>query len=251
MRERFGAKNPQSWMCRFFAGCGGSSLMPEEPLNNIIRVTLEALATVLGGAQAIHTCSYDEPYSLPTEESVRIALRTQQIIAYETDVTYTVDPLGGSYYIETLTDRIEAEVEEEIQKIQEMGGAIRAIENGYMLKEIQKRAYEIEKKISSGEIVLVGRNKFASREKIQEKMRFYKMDPEVLATQRKNLQTVKGQRDSSAVRKALDQLEETARSSDNIMPPMIEAVKAYCTLGEVTQSLKNVFGKHREFTSIG
>ena len=252
MRERFKTRNPQSWMCRFFAGCGGSSLIPEEPLNNIIRVTLETLATVLGGAQAIHTCSYDEPYSLPTEESVRIALRTQQIIAHESGVTSTVDPLGGSYYVETLTDRIEEEIRREMEKIEQMGGIIRAVQNGYIIREIEKRAYETEQKISSGEIALVGRNKFVSEKGARrtEEFKFYKMNPEVLSNQRRNLSLVKSERDLSAVKTNLDKVEMVAREGSNIMPAMIEAVKAYCTIGEIANRLKKVFGDHKEFTGI-
>lgn len=250
-RERFGIKNPGSWICRFFAGCGGSALMPQEPLNNIIRITLMALATVFGGVQALHTTSYDEPHSLPTEEAVRIALRTQQIIAYETGVTNTIDPLGGSYYVETLTDRIEQEILKEMKKVEEMGGILRAIENGYIVKEIQRRALEIEKRISSSELVIVGRNKFlAEKGKRGEKVNFYKMDSKVLDRQRAKLEKVKKERDSGAVETCLDELESFARGGRNIMPPMINAVKAYCTIGEISDRLKKVFGEQIETTTI-
>jgi methylmalonyl-CoA mutase N-terminal domain/subunit len=251
MRDRFNAKNPETWMCRFFAGCGGSSLTPEEPLNNIVRVTLETLATVLGGAQAIHTCSYDEPYALPTEESVKIALRTQQIIAYETGVTATVDPLGGSYYVEWLTDRIEEEIDKEMAKIEKIGGIIQAIENGYLHGEIQKRAYEIERKTSSGELAVVGRNKFVSdKGKEQRSFEFYRMNPEMISKQKQKLRRIKERRDRGAVETSLQALENVAREGTNIMPAMIQAVKAYCTVGEITRRLKRVFGAYTEAKNI-
>jgi len=251
MRDRFKTKNPKSWICRFFAGCGGSSLTAEEPLNNIIRITLEALATVLGGAQAIHTCSYDEPYALPTEDSVKIALRTQQIIAYETGVTNTVDPLGGSYYIESLTDRIEEEVNQEMAKIQQMGGIIQAIESGYLHAEIQKRAYEMEQKISSGDLVVVGRNKFVSEKGLADgKAEFYKMDPQVMSRQQEKLRAAKQRRDEGAVRTALQAIENCARERGNIMPAMIQAAKVYCTIGEITDRLKRIFGEYTESKHI-
>ncbi|MBI5967357.1 MAG: methylmalonyl-CoA mutase [Deltaproteobacteria bacterium] len=250
MRERFQAKDPRSWMCRFFAGCGGSSLVAEEPENNIIRIAYEALATVLGGAQAIHTCSFDEPIAIPTEDSVRIALRTQQILAYETGVTDTVDPLGGSYYVEALTDRMEEEILKEMKKIEDMGGMIAAIEKGYVQGEISKRAYEIERKIASGELVLVGRNKFATKERKTKKVTFFKLDPETARKQKENLSQVKKKRNYTKVAESLAELKRVAESKANIMPIMIEAVKAYCSIGEITSTLKDVFGEYREQTLI-
>ena len=250
MKERFQAKDPRSWMCRFFAGCGGSSLVAEEPENNIIRIAYEALATVLGGAQAIHTCSFDEPVAIPTEDSVRIALRTQQILAYETGVANTVDPLGGSYYVEALTDVMEEEILKEMKKIEEMGGMIAAIENGYVQGEISKRAYEIEQKTARGEWVLVGHNKFASKEKKPPKTTFFKLDPETARKQKENLSRVKKERNLPKATDRLAELKRVAGSNDNIMPVMIEAVKAYCTIGEITSTLKEVFGEYGEQTII-
>ncbi len=246
MRERFQAQDPRSWMCRFFAGCGGGSLVPEEPENNIIRVAFEALATVLGGAQAVHTCSFDEPIAIPTEDSVRIALRTQQIIAYETGVTNTVDPLGGSYYVEALTSRMEEEILQEMKKVEDMGGMIAAIEKGYIQGEIAKRSYEVEKKIAKGELVLVGQNKFASREKKPQKIAFFTLDPEVARKQRERLSEVKKERNDSRVGDCLAELKKVAQSQENFLPGMIKAVKAYCTIGEITSTLKQVFGEYRE-----
>ncbi len=250
MRERFQAKDPRSWMCRFFAGCGGSSLVADEPENNTVRVAFEALATVLGGAQAIHTCSFDEPIAIPTEDSVRLALRTQQIIGYETGVTNTVDPLGGSYYVESLTNRMEEEILKEMKKIEDLGGMIAAIKRGYVQGEISKRAYEVEQKIASGEIVQVGHNKFAGKDKKPKKVTLFQLDPETAQKQKKRLSRVKKERDLPQVQKRLAELKKVAQGNENILPATIEAVKAYCTIGEVSTILKEVFGEYREQTLI-
>lgn len=250
MRERFQAKDPRSWMCRIFAGCGGSSLVADEPENNAIRVAFEALATVLGGAQAIHTCSFDEPIAIPTEDSVRLALRTQQIIAYETGVANTVDPLGGSYYVEALTDRMEEEILREMKKIEDMGGIIAAIKRGYVQAEIARRAYEIAQKIAGGEIVQVGHNKFVSQEKKPKPITFFQLDPQTARRQKERLSRVKKERDPAQARQRLAELKKAAQSKENILPVMIEAVKAYCTIGEITGTLKEVFGEYREQTLL-
>ncbi|MGI6643632.1 MAG: acyl-CoA mutase large subunit family protein [Bacillota bacterium] len=243
MKERFQAKNPKSWMLRFHTQTAGSSLTAQQPDNNIIRTTLEALAAVLGGTQSLHTNSRDEALALPTEESVRIALRTQQIIAHESGVADSIDPLAGSYYIERLTDEIEAKAEEYIKKIDDMGGAVAAIEQGYMQREIQDSAYRYQKSVESRERLVVGVNSFEIKE--GKPTGLLRVNPEIAEAQKKRLRELRNRRDGAAVRSALKAVETAAKGTDNLMPYVLDAVKAYATIGEICDVLREVFGSYR------
>lgn len=243
MRHRFQAQDPKSWQLRFHTQTGGSTLTAQQPDNNIVRVTLQALAAVLGGTQSLHTNSRDEALALPTEESARIALRTQQIIAYESGVADTVDPLGGSYFIEALTDRMEEKVWEYIEKIDEMGGAVAAIEQGYMQREIQQAAYQTQLNIESGQQIVVGMNKFAvDNEKPPELLR---VNPELGRIQAERLAKLRSQRNNEEVGKNLQALEKAAEGDANLMPYILDAVRAYATTGEIANTLRAVFGEYR------
>ncbi len=242
MRERFGAKTERAMMLRFHVQTAGSTLTAQQPLNNIVRVAIQALAAVLGGAQSIHTNSYDEALALPSEEAVKVALRTQQIIAYETGVPDTIDPLGGSYYVEALTDRIEEEAEKYIEKIDEMGGMVAAIEKGYIQREISRKAYSFQKDVEMGEVVIVGVNMF--REEGEVKVPVHRVDPSVEEKAVKNLEKLRRERDNRRVRDALERLRRKAgEGEENLMPAIIEAVKAYATVGEVCSVLREVYGE--------
>ena len=243
MRDRFGAKNPKSWMLRFHTQTGGSTLTAQQPDNNIIRVTLQALAAVLGGTQSLHTNSRDEALALPTEEAVRIALRTQQIIAYESGVAETVDPLAGSYYVESLTDRIETEVLQYIKRIDDLGGAVKAIEQGYIQQEIQDSAYAWQMDVEKNERIIVGLNKFQVKENAPKGL--LRVDPTVGERQKQKLATLRSSRDQGAVNATLAALRNAARSADNLMFPILEAVKAYATLGEICGVLREEFGEYK------
>ncbi len=243
MSERFGAQNPRSQMLRFHTQTGGSTLTAQQPDNNIIRVTLQALAAVLGGTQSLHTNSRDEALALPTEESVRIALRTQQIIAYESGVADTVDPLGGSYYLESLTNSIEQAAQEQIARIDAYGGAVRAIELGVMQRDIQDSAYAWQQQVESKERVVVGVNQFQVRENAPRGLE--RVDASVGERQKARLAALKSRRDNAKVQAALVALEQTAASRDNIMPTVLDAVRAYATLGEVCDCLRRSFGEYR------
>ncbi|MCG0276053.1 MAG: methylmalonyl-CoA mutase family protein [Thermosediminibacteraceae bacterium] len=243
MKERFKAKDPRSMMLRFHTQTAGSTLTAQQPDNNIIRVTIQALAAVLGGTQSLHTNSKDEALALPTEESVRIALRTQQIIAYESGVTETIDPLAGSYYVEYLTKQIEEKAMEYIQKIDELGGAPKAIEKGYIQQEIQDSAYKYQQEIESGRRIVVGVNMFQVEEEPPKNL--LKVDPEVEKIQRQKLNNLKATRDNIAVKNALDELSKKAASNENLMPAIINCVKAYATLGEICDTLRRVFGEYK------
>ncbi len=244
MKERFSAKNPKSMMLRFHTQTAGSTLTAQQPDNNIIRVTIQALAAVLGGTQSLHTNSRDEALSLPTEDSVRIALRTQQIIAYESGVTDTVDPLAGSYYIEAMTNRIEKEAWEYIEKIDKMGGMIKAIEEGYIQKEIQDSAYKFQKEVEEKERIIVGVNEFKIEEDVKPKI--LKVDPEIERVQVERLKQLREKRDNNAVKNALSTLKEKAKTDENLMPYIFNAVKVYATLGEISDVLREVFGVYEE-----
>lgn len=244
MKERFNAKDPRSMMLRFHSQTAGSSLTAQQVDNNIVRVTIQALAAVLGGTQSLHTNSKDEALALPAEESVRLALRTQQIIAYESGVTNTIDPLAGSYFVEELTDRIQKEAEEYIIRIDEIGGMISAIESGYVQSEIQNAAYKHEKEVESGERIIVGVNKFKTDE--EEYKNLLKIDLKVQEEQIKFLNKVKAERDSNAVNKTLLILKNAAQGSENLMPYILDSVKAYATIGEICKTLRDVFGEYRE-----
>lgn len=245
MRERFGAKDPRSQKMRFFNGGSGTWLTAEEPLNNIVRGTLQCLAGVLAGAQACHVPAYDEAYAIPSEASALLALRTQQIIAYETGMARTVDPLGGSYYLESLTNLLEDKVEELIIDIENRGGFVVYLERGEPQKAILDRAYEIERKIASGERVVVGVNAFRA-ERGAGQMELEERDPLVVSRQIARLKQVKAQRDEASVQRALEELRSAAESHENIMPPVLAAVKTYATVGEVMDVLREVFGGYKE-----
>ncbi|AJC70981.1 methylmalonyl-CoA mutase [Thermococcus guaymasensis DSM 11113] len=244
MKEWFHAKNPRSMMLRFHTQTAGSTLTAQQPENNIVRVAIQALAAVLGGTQSLHTNSYDEALSLPTEKSVRIALRTQQIIAYESGVADTVDPLGGAYYIEWLTDHIYEEALKYIEKIQKMGGMMRAIERGYIQKEIAESAYKYQKEIEEGKRIIVGVNKFQTDEPIE--VEILKVDPSIREKQIERLKKLRSERDNKKVEETLDKLRNAAENEDeNLMPYIIEAHRHLATLGEVTDVLREVWGEYR------
>jgi methylmalonyl-CoA mutase N-terminal domain/subunit len=248
MRERFKARNPRSWMFRFHTQTAGSTLTAQQPDVNIARVTLQALAAVLGGTQSLHTNARDEALALPTEASALLALRTQQIIAAESGVTNTVDPLAGSYAIEKLTSQIEEGAREYLGKIDAMGGTLRAIANGYVQREIQQAAYAYQRSIESGERVVVGVNRYQAARKAP--LALLRIDPEVERAQVERLRNLRARRDPSGVRVALLQVEESARSEQNLMPAILQAVKAYATVGEISDALRKVFGEYRESVVI-
>ncbi len=245
MKEKFGATNPKAMMLRFHTQTAGSTLTAQQPDNNIIRVTIQTLAAVLGGTQSLHTNSRDEALALPTEESVRIALRTQQIVAYESGVTNTVDPLGGSYYIEDLTDKIETAVWDYLDKIEKMGGMVAAIESGYVQKEIQDAAYRYQQEVENRERIIVGVNQFQIKEEGQRDL--LRVNPTIQRTQIAKLAQVKAARSQQQVQEKLAAVRAAALSPDqNLLPPIIAAVKAYATLGEICGVLREVFGEYQE-----
>ncbi len=243
MKERFGAQNPRSMMMRYHVQTGGVTLTAQQPLNNIVRVALQAFAAALGGCQSLHTNSYDEALCLPTEQSVTVALRTQQIIAEESGATDTIDPLAGSYYVETLTNQIEKQIEEYIKKIDEMGGTLAAIEQGFIQKEIQESSYRFQKEIESGERVYVGVNKYVMDEPPPTNL--LKVDMEVGRREAEKVKKLRAERDQEKVKKALEQLREVSMSDENVMPTVIEAVKARATIGEICDVWREVFGEYR------
>ncbi|HEY4744576.1 MAG TPA: methylmalonyl-CoA mutase family protein [Desulfuromonadaceae bacterium] len=244
MKERFGAKDPKSQMLRFHTQTAGCTLTAQQPDNNIMRVTIQALAAVLGGTQSLHTNSRDEALALPTEDSVRIALRTQQVIAYESGVADSIDPLAGSFLVESLTDQIEREATAYIEKIDKLGGAVEAISRGFQQKEIQDSAYAYQKAIESGDMVIVGVNKFTVQGEAAPEL--LKIKEEVEIAQKKTLAGMKAGRDSAKVQETLASLESAARSTANLMPFILDAVKSYATLGEIADVFREVFGKHHE-----
>ncbi|HLR51852.1 MAG TPA: methylmalonyl-CoA mutase family protein [Candidatus Avamphibacillus sp.] len=243
MKEDYQAKNEKSWKLRFHTQTGGSTLTAQQPDNNIVRVTLQALAAVMGGTQSLHTNSRDEALSLPTEDSARIALRTQQIIAHESGTADTVDPLAGSYYVEELTDKIEEEIEAYLDRIKEIGGAVQAVEEGFMQREIQHNAYETQKQIESGEEIIVGLNKFQIDEEVNPDL--LKVDEELEQTQVENLKKIRQKRNEGKVNKVLADIRKYAKSEDtNLIPYILEAVKAYATVGEICNVLRDEFGEY-------
>ncbi|HEY3309463.1 MAG TPA: methylmalonyl-CoA mutase family protein [Desulfuromonadaceae bacterium] len=244
MRDRFGAKDPKSQMLRFHTQTAGCTLTAQQPDNNIMRVTMQALAAVLGGTQSLHTNSRDEALALPTEDSVRIALRTQQVIAYESGVADSIDPLAGSFLVESLTDQIEKAAMEYIEKIDKMGGAVEAISRGFQQKEIQDSAYAYQKSIEKEELIIVGVNKFTVKEPPPTGL--LKVKEEVERSQKQSLAEMKAKRDNAAVKTALEALEQAAKGTDNLMPHILNAVKNYATLGEIADVFREIFGKHRE-----
>ena len=248
MRDRFQAKHPRSWMLRFHTQTGGSTLTAQQPMNNIVRVALQAFAAVCGGTQSLHTNSMDEALALPSEQAVTVALRTQQVIAFESGATETVDPLAGSYYIEHLTDEIERQAAEYIARIDGMGGAVTAIERGYMQQEIQDSAYRYQKDIENKQRVVVGVNAYQVDEKPPEDL--LKVDLSVGEEQHRRLAELRARRDGARVQATLAELRRTAQGTDNLMPPILEAVKAYATLGEICDVLRGVFGEYRPAESF-
>jgi methylmalonyl-CoA mutase N-terminal domain/subunit len=244
MKNRFKAVKPKSMMLRFHAQTAGSALTAQQVDNNIIRVAVQTLAATLGGAQSLHTNSRDEALALPTEESVKIALRTQQIIAYESGVTNTIDPLAGSYYVESLTNQIEKEAEEYIKKIDSLGGMVSAIELGYVQTEIQKSAYKYQQEVEKGERIIIGVNKFAERE--EHKGKLLKIDERVQQEQIDFLRKIKSERDNVLVEQKLKELKTAAETDSNLMPYIIDAVKAYSSIGEICNTLRSVFGEYKE-----
>ena len=243
MKERFGAKNPRSLMLRFHAQTAGSTLTAQQSDVNVVRVTQQALAAVLGGAQSIHTNSRDEALSLPTEESARLALRTQQIIAHESGVVNTADPLGGSYHIEKLTDEIETGAKQYLDRIDAMGGTLNAIENEFIQNEIQNAAYAYQQEIERGQRIVVGVNKFRQNE--TQTARTFRLDPALEQQQVDRLRALRASRDQSAVAKTLECLEQTARGPGNLMPVIMDCCAAYATVGEISDRLRVVFGEYR------
>jgi methylmalonyl-CoA mutase N-terminal domain/subunit len=243
MKERFGAKDERSMMLRFHTQTGGSTLTAQQPENNIVRVALQAMAAVLGGTQSLHTNSMDEALALPTEKAVQIALRSQQIIAHETGVADTIDPLGGSYYIEALTQEIVQRAEDYIQKIDDFGGALPAIETGYIQKEIQDAAYAYQRAVERKEAIIVGMNEFVAQEEIEPDL--LRVDPAIEAAAHARLREIREKRDNERVSALRERLEEAARGTENLMPLIIEAVDNDVTLGEVCHSLRSVFGEYR------
>ncbi len=243
MRERFKAENKRSWMLRFHTQTGGSTLTAQQPENNVVRVALQALAAVLGGTQSLHTNSLDEALALPTEKAVRIALRTQQVIAHESGVADTVDPLGGSYLVEYLTDEIEKAAQEYINRIDELGGAMAAIEQGYVQTQIQNAAYEYQKAIEERANVIVGVNAYETEENLD--IETLRVDPTIEAQQRARLAGLRGRRDSVRVGELRTRLETAARGSENLLPLFIECVENDVTLGEICSSLRSVWGEYQ------
>jgi methylmalonyl-CoA mutase N-terminal domain/subunit len=246
MRERFGARDPRSWRMRFHTQTAGCTLTAQQPENNVVRVTLQALAAVLGGTQSLHTNARDEALSLPTEESVQIALRTQQIIAHESGVADTIDPLAGSYFVEHLTDEIERQARTYIEKIDEMGGALVAVERGYIQREIQESAYRYQKAVERGDEVIVSVNRFTVDKDHPPKL--LRVDPAVGRRQAARLTELRARRDNARVQAALTDLRAVARGTANLLPPILAAVEVYATTGEICGALRGEFGEYQPRT---
>lgn len=247
VRQRFGCTDPRCCMLRFHTQTAGSTLTAQQPLNNIIRVALQALAAVLGGTQSLHTNSFDEALALPTEQAAKIALRTQQIIAYESGVADSVDPLGGSYLVEYLTDELERKAQEYIARIDQMGGVVKAIENGFMKGEIEKSAYEYQKRVENRESVVVGVNRFIDED---EHPRILRIDTALEEQQKARLRSIKRNRSQSAVSKALHAIRQAALQGQNLIEPMIEAAKQRATVGEICDVLRQIYGTFKEVESL-
>src|SRR5947208_383194 len=245
MRETFGARNPASWRMRFHTQTAGVSLTAQQPLNNVVRTALEALGAVLGGTQSLHTNSYDEALALPTEEAVRVALRTQQIIAHETGVTNTIDPLGGSYFVEAMTNRIEEAAQRYFEKIEELGGMVQAVKQNFPQSEIADASWRYQEEVDRGERVVVGVNRYELEQ--EEQIEILNIDSALEEKQIRRLNDVRDARDSLAVENALAKLKLAAADPEtNLMPPLIECARARCTQGEMVESLQEVFGTYSE-----
>jgi methylmalonyl-CoA mutase N-terminal domain/subunit len=248
MKEQFGAKSPKSWMLRFHTQTAGSSLTAQQPENNIVRTALQALSAVLGGTQSLHTNSFDEALALPTEQSARIALRTQQIIAYESGVAQTVDPLAGSYFLETLTNQIEQGAWEYLEKIGAMGGMLKAIERGYVQQEIQNASYDFQQSVEHQQQVIVGVNRFRQDEETSVPLQ--RIDPELERKQVDRLNAVRAKRDRGPWKDSLTKIQDAARTGENLMPHIITAVEKYATVGEISDTMRKVFGEYKEAVVI-
>jgi methylmalonyl-CoA mutase N-terminal domain/subunit len=249
LRYRFKARDPRSWMLRFHTQTSGVSLTAQQPENNLVRVAYQVLAAVLGGAQSIAACSFDEALALPTEKSVRLSLRTQQILLHEAGVTDTVDPLGGSYYIESLTQKMLEEIKELIDKIDELGGAVAAIEKGFIQGEIEGRAYAFQKEIEEKKRIVVGVNNYKVKEDLD--FAIFRPDPAHARSQIANLRRLRETRDQAKARSSLEAVREAAEGEENLMPFFVETVKAYATLGEICGVLRDVFGEYQQAETLG
>jgi len=243
MMKELGATDPKAMMLRFHTQTGGSTLTAQQPMNNISRVTIQTLAAVLGGTQSLHTNGYDEALSLPTEDAARIALRTQQVVAYESGVTDTVDPLGGSYFIESLTDEVEAKAWQLVEKIDAMGGSVSAIERGFIQDEIARSAYEYQQQVEAGEKIITGVNKFTVNQ--EEPIPVFKVNDDIRIIQSERLATLKLSRDNAKASDCIQRIEAAAKDGNNLMPFVIDAVENNCTLGEIADALRRVFGEYR------
>jgi methylmalonyl-CoA mutase N-terminal domain/subunit len=250
MKERFSARDPRAMMFRFGVVCGGSTLTAQQPQNNIVRVAYQALASVLGGVQSVFTAAWDEAFAIPTETTAELALRTQQVLAYETGVANVADPLGGSYFIEALTDRIEREALAIIERIDRMGGMVPCIQNGLIQKEIAAEAYRHQQRIENGEQVVVGVNRFTRDEPERQQLQLWELDSALGARQREELARVKARRDNSLVARTLVNLRDTARSDRSLMPAIIDAVRAYASIGEICGVFREEFGTFQEPASL-
>jgi methylmalonyl-CoA mutase N-terminal domain/subunit len=248
MRDRFGARNPRSWQLRFHSQTAGVSLTAQQPYNNVVRTALQAMAAVLGGAQSLHTNSLDEALALPTAEAATLALRTQQIIAHESGVTNVVDPLGGSYFVEKLTEDIEREARAYFDTIDRMGGMVAAVERGYPQREIAESAYRFQQAVERREKIIVGVNDFVAED--EDPIRILYIDDSAADRQLEKLRRLRASRDGSAVQRALEALKEGARADSNTMPLLIEAVRAYATVGEMCDALREVWGEYEEMPII-
>jgi methylmalonyl-CoA mutase N-terminal domain/subunit len=243
MRDRFGAKDPKSLMLRFHTQTGGVTLTAQQPLLNVVRTALEAMSAVLGGTQSLHTNGYDEALGLPTQLAAELALRTQQVIGYETNVPAVADPLGGSHFVESLTDQVEEEALRIMAEVDEEGGAVAAIESGWMQRRIAESAYRLQQRVESGQRVIVGQNRFTNS--AEEPVEIMRIEARGEEEQKAQVARVRAQRDDGPVQRSLDRLEEEARGTGNLLPPLKEALGAYATIGECCDRLRRVFGEYQ------
>jgi methylmalonyl-CoA mutase N-terminal domain/subunit len=248
MREKFGAKNPRSWMLRFHTQTAGSTLTAQQPENNIVRTAIQAMAAVLGGTQSLHTNSFDEALSLPTEQAARIALRTQQIVAYESGAPNTIDPLAGSYFIEFLTDEIEKHARGYLEKIDALGGMLKAIDRGFVQQEIQNAAYEYQRSVDTGEATVVGVNRFTQES--EHEVPIQRIDESLERKQVERIQALRARRDAATWKQAIDAIRTTAGTGDSLMPHIVTAVDAYATVGEISDAMRGIFGEYHETVVI-
>ncbi|MER3451791.1 MAG: methylmalonyl-CoA mutase, partial [Thermus sp.] len=247
-REEFKAKDPRSWMLRFHTQTGGSTLTAQEPLNNVVRTAYQALAAVLGGTQSLHTNAYDEALGLPTEKSALLALRTQQILGYESGVTRAVDPLGGSFYVEHLTEELENEAERLLREIDALGGAVAAVEAGFFQKALEESAWRFQKEVEEGRRIIVGVNRFADPDSpLNEPVSVQRIDPELHEKRKRELEAFKANRDGESVRIGLESLRQAARGAENLFPYVLEAFRRRATLGEVCGVLREEWGEYQPF----